>query len=68
MGRGTIAAMDEVACDSCGRDDEPTTEVRRIYITPAAWDTEEKVTKAPDTELWCDVCRTHYPHEGPDAA
>ncbi len=63
-----MAAMDAGACDSCGRDDEPTTEVRRIYITPAAWDTEEKVTKAADTEAWCDVCRTHYPHEGPEIA
>ncbi|MEL7157489.1 MAG: hypothetical protein AAFN30_12920 [Actinomycetota bacterium] len=52
-------------CDSCGRDDEPTTVVRRLYVTPAAWDAEAKVTRAPETEQWCAVCQTHYAHEAP---
>lgn len=60
----TMGAMDGV-CDSCGRDDEPTTVVRRLYITPASWDTEAKVTKATQTEQWCAVCQTHYAHEAP---
>ncbi len=50
-------------CDSCGRDDELTVEVRRLYVTPASWDTEATVTPATETERWCDVCRSHYPHD-----
>jgi hypothetical protein len=56
------------SCDSCGREDEALTEVRRVYVTPAAWDTEGRVDLAPDTEQWCDVCQAHYPHQSPDAS
>jgi hypothetical protein len=56
------------SCDSCGRDDEPLTEVRRLYITPESWDTEGRVDAAPDTERWCVVCQSHYPHQEPDLA
>jgi hypothetical protein len=49
-------------CDSCGRDDEEVVLVRRLYVTPEAWDTPEKV-EAGGEERWCFVCRTHYPHE-----
>jgi hypothetical protein len=49
-------------CDSCGRDEE-LTEVRRVYVTPEDWDTEGKVEPQAGTERWCDVCRTHYPHQ-----
>ena len=49
-------------CDSCGRE-EAVTEVRRVYVTPEDWDTEGKVEPQAGTERWCDVCRTHYPHQ-----
>lgn len=55
--------MTESDCQSCGRDDEPLTEVRRLYITPASWDREREVRPAAETELWCDICMVHYPHE-----
>lgn len=55
-----IGAM---TCDSCGVTDERTTEVRRVYVTPAAWDTEAKVAPAEGTEHWCDACLLHYPHQ-----
>lgn len=58
---GTVAA---VTCESCGSDDVGgLTEVQRIYVTPAAWDTEEKVKPAEGTEHWCDTCMLHYPHQ-----
>ena len=50
-------------CESCGRGDEQLSEVHRVYITPAAWDTEERVEVVPETEQWCFVCQTHYPHQ-----
>jgi len=50
-------------CESCGRGDEELVEVHRVYITPAAWDTEERIEVVADTERWCFVCRTHYPHQ-----
>lgn len=50
-------------CQSCGSDDEPLTHVRRIYVTPASWDSEGSKQPAAHTELWCDVCMIHYPHE-----
>jgi hypothetical protein len=49
-------------CESCGRDDEDVVVVRRLYVTPEAWDTPGKVEPG-DEEKWCFVCRTHYPHE-----
>jgi hypothetical protein len=48
-------------CESCGSDDESVVTVRRIYVTPEAWDTAASVALA-DVESWCFVCRTHYPH------
>ncbi len=53
------------ACESCGREDEVVVRVRRMYVTPEAWDTPERVEVA-DEELWCFSCRTHYPHEAID--
>lgn len=55
--------MTVTECSSCGRDDEPLTEVRRIYVVAAAWDTEGSTTPAEGTEHWCGMCMAHYPHE-----
>lgn len=35
--------------------------MRRVYVTPEAWDTTGRVETA-GVESWCFVCRTHYPH------
>jgi hypothetical protein len=53
-------------CESCGRDEE-VVRVRRLYVTPEAWDTPGKVEQGGE-EVWCFVCRTHYPHELLDEA
>jgi hypothetical protein len=50
-------------CTSCGSDADDVVAVRRVYVTPAAWDTEEKVEVVDELEQWCFPCRTHYPHE-----
>ena len=50
-------------CDSCGRDDEPLVEVRRLYLTPETWEGPATTSRAAETERWCTVCLTHYPHE-----
>jgi hypothetical protein len=50
-------------CTSCGSDADDVIAVRRVYVTPAAWDTEEKVEVVEEVEQWCFPCRTHYPHE-----
>lgn len=53
------------ACDSCGDDGLELVVVRRLYVTPEAWDTEGRVDDG-ELEWWCMVCRTHYPHSDPD--
>jgi hypothetical protein len=55
--------MNSGTCDSCGREDEDVATVHRVYLTPEAWDTEEKIEVQPGTEVWCFSCRSHYPHE-----
>lgn len=55
-------------CDSCGETDAELEAVHRVYVTPAAWDTEEKVEVLDDVERWCFPCRTHYPHQEVGAA
>lgn len=50
-------------CDSCGDTDDRLIAVNRLYVTPAAWDTEERIEVVPDLEHWCLVCCTHYPHQ-----
>ena len=37
--------------------------LHRIYLTPEAWDQEEKVEVLDDVEHWCFPCRTSYPHQ-----
>ena len=50
-----------VRCTSCGSDAADVVAVRRVYVTPAAWDTEERVEVVDEIEEWCFPCRTHYP-------
>jgi hypothetical protein len=56
-------AQGTIRCTSCGSEAEDVVDVRRVYVTPAAWDTEEKVEVVDEVEHWCFPCRTHYPHE-----
>jgi hypothetical protein len=53
-------------CESCGRDGEELHAVRRVYVTPADWDTPGSSRTLADVEHWCFACCTQYPHE--DAA
>jgi hypothetical protein len=55
-------------CDSCGAEADDLERVRRLYVTPEAWDTEEKVERTDSVESWCFPCRTHYPYEAVDEA
>jgi len=50
-------------CDSCGRENEEVVAVHRVYVTPEAWDTEEKIDVQDEIEHWCFACRSHYPHQ-----
>jgi hypothetical protein len=53
----------ERLCDNCARADRDLVSVRRVYVTPEAWDTPASSTTMPETELWCFSCRSIYPHE-----
>ncbi|HEX8581184.1 MAG TPA: hypothetical protein VF640_02595 [Acidimicrobiales bacterium] len=56
--------MSEVGrCDSCGGDADDLVAVRRVYVTPAAWDEPERVDVQDEVERWCFPCRAHYPHQ-----
>lgn len=56
--------MDELGhCDSCGDDGISVVALHRIYLTPEAWDQEEKVAVQGDVERWCFPCRSSYPHQ-----
>ena len=50
-------------CESCGHPETELVRVRRVYVTPEAWDTEGKVEVVDEVEAWCFPCRTSYPHE-----
>ena len=50
-------------CDSCGAQADDLAAVRRVYVTPAAWDTDEKVEVLEEVERWCFPCRSQYPHQ-----
>ena len=54
---------DGTHCDSCGDDGVEVAPVHRMYVTPEAWDTEEKIEVLDDVERWCFPCRTSYPHQ-----
>ena len=51
------------ACESCGAPADDLVAVHRVYVTLAAWDTEEKVDVLDEVERWCFPCRTQYPHQ-----
>jgi hypothetical protein len=67
----TLNAMAEPAdspdpddtCESCGAPDGDLVAVHRVYVTPEAWDTEEKVEVVDEVERWCFPCRSLYPHQ-----
>ena len=50
-------------CDSCGDDGVDVIALHRIYLTPEAWDQEEKVEVLDSVEHWCFPCRSSYPHQ-----
>lgn len=52
-------------CDSCGRGEEVVVALHRVYLTLADWDQEERVEVVAELEHWCEVCRSHYPHQLP---
>jgi hypothetical protein len=51
------------ACESCGAPADDLAPVHRVYVTPEAWDTEEKVEVVDEVERWCFPCRSSYPHQ-----
>lgn len=53
----------ERSCESCGGQDDDLELVHRVYVVPESWDTPGSETTVDDTELWCFVCRSMYPHE-----
>ncbi len=55
------------ACDSCGIDGVEVWPVRRVYVTPEAWDSPGAVRVLDEVEHWCFACLSHYPHEPADA-
>jgi hypothetical protein len=54
------------SCDSCGAPADDRSAVRRVYVTPEAWDTEGRVEVVDEVEQWCVPCRTSYPHQPVD--
>lgn len=61
---GSVRCVDEVGtCGSCGDEGVDVVAVHRIYLTPEAWDQEEKVEVLDAVERWCFPCRSSYPHQ-----
>jgi hypothetical protein len=54
---------DSGPCDSCGADADDLASVHRVYVTPEAWDTEERIEVVDEVERWCFPCRSQYPHQ-----
>ena len=55
--------MTDRVCENCAMPDEELVLVRRVYVTPEAWDSPEAEAKIVDeAELWCVSCCTQYPH------
>ena len=55
--------VDGQACGSCGVEGDALYPVRRMYVTPEAWDTPGSSRTLEEVERWCYACCTHYPHE-----
>lgn len=51
------------SCESCGAPADDLVAVHRVYVTPEAWDAEEKVDVVDEIERWCFPCRSLYPHQ-----
>ncbi|MFI5043657.1 MAG: hypothetical protein ACHQDC_02590 [Acidimicrobiales bacterium] len=56
-------------CESCGREDEETIRVRRVYLVPPEGDstdptnpTDLKPRIEDGSEEWCPSCREQYPN------
>lgn len=57
-------------CTSCGRDDEDTVAVRRVYLVlpdgaptdPGSIEELAEATVVDEDEDWCATCRDQYPH------
>jgi len=63
--------MTDRVCENCAMPDEELVLVRRVYVTPEAWDSPEAEARIVDeAELWCVSCCTQYPHvvEGSEEA
>lgn len=61
-------------CESCGAVADDVAAVRRVYVTPGAWDPTSPDETASDTvdvvdevERWCFPCRSQYPHQPVEA-
>jgi hypothetical protein len=62
-GHSGVAGHHAGTCDSCGASADDLAAVHRVYVTPAAWDTEERVDVLDEVERWCFPCRSQYPHQ-----
>ncbi len=62
-GHSDVPEIRTGTCDSCGASADDLAAVHRVYVTPAAWDTDERVDVLDEVERWCFPCRTQYPHQ-----
>jgi hypothetical protein len=60
---GAMATPAPATCESCGVPADDLASVHRVYVTPEAWDRQEKVDVVDDVEQWCFPCRSMYPHQ-----
>jgi hypothetical protein len=51
------------ACENCAVEDDELVLVRRVYVTPEAWDRPARFDVVETPELWCISCISQYPHE-----
>jgi hypothetical protein len=53
----------ERVCENCAVEDDELLLVRRVYVTPEAWDRPASYEVVEPPELWCVSCMSQYPHE-----
>jgi hypothetical protein len=53
----------ERACENCAVVDDELVLVRRVYVTPEAWDRPASYQVVDPPELWCISCLSQYPHD-----